>query len=95
MICNTKTILCTVRATCTYYAKTIEFPGRQNTAQLTIWNKALCTVTSVPHISNACLFFLKMTGISSFLQMINRPVARFLTSEKDLELAEVNVIYVK
>ena len=41
-------------------------------------------VTALPHVRNVRLFFLKMTGMFSFCQMINRRVARFLTSEKDL-----------
>ena len=61
----------------------LESPGGQNAAQSRQYEIKRC-VTSVPHISNACLFFLKMTGLSSFWQMISRTVARVLTSEKDL-----------
>ena len=45
-------------------------------------------VTALPHVRDACLFFLNMTGFLFFVSvkilMINRLVAKFLTSEKDL-----------
>ena len=83
MIDNTKTRSCTVRAT--YYARTTWISWKTTHSSVDILSGINRCVTSLPHVSNACLFFLKRTGISSFYKwLINRPVARLLTSEKDL-----------
>ena len=82
MIDNTKTISCTVRAT--YYARITWISWKTTHSSIDILCGINRCVTSLPHVSNACLFFPKRTGISSFWQIINRPVASFLTSEKDL-----------
>ena len=61
----------------------LESPGRQKAAHSWRYGIKRC-VTALPHVRKACLFLLKTTGIFSSWQMINRLVARFLTSEKDL-----------
>ena len=67
------------------YARTTWISWKTTHSSVDILSGINRCVTSLPHVSNACLVFLKRTGISSFYKwLINRPVARLLTSEKDL-----------
>ena len=49
-------------------------PGKQKAAQLTVWNKALCQVSALPHVRNAYLFFVfgcqRLFFKSSFIPLL-------------------------
>ena len=60
VIDNTKSISCTVRGA--YYERTTSISRKTHSSVDILCGINRC-VTLLPHVSNACLFFLKRTGI--------------------------------